>query len=92
MNNRVPLILACAAAALAPPLAARAQSNESAAAGSPPSWHSPSLVDETAVLCDAIHEEFLAPSIESLRARVRHNDKLAARRQIRAQSQVQAQS
>ena len=49
MNNRVPLILACAAAALAPPLAARAQSNESAAAESPPSWHSPSLVDETAV-------------------------------------------
>lgn len=50
------------------------------------------LVDETAVLCDAIHEEFLAPSIESLRARVRHNDKNAARRQVRVQSQVQAQS
>lgn len=50
------------------------------------------LVDETAVLCDAIHEEFLAPSIETLRARVRQNDKLAARRQVRAQSQVQAQS
>ncbi len=50
------------------------------------------LVDETSVLCDAIHEDFLAPSIESLRARVRQNDKLAARRQVRAQSQVQAQS
>jgi uncharacterized alpha-E superfamily protein len=50
------------------------------------------VVDETAVLCDAIHEEFLAPSIESLRARVRHNDRIAARRQLRAQSQVQSQS
>ena len=49
MNNRVPLILACAAAALAPSLAARAQSTERTAAQSPPSWRSPSLVDETVV-------------------------------------------
>ncbi|MFO0688501.1 MAG: alpha-E domain-containing protein [Myxococcota bacterium] len=50
------------------------------------------LVDETAILCDAIHDEFLAPSIESLRARVNRNDRVQARRQIRAQSQFQAQS
>ena len=49
------------------------------------------LVDETAVLCNAIHEEFLAPSIDSLRARVHRNDRVAARRQLRAQSQVQTQ-
>jgi hypothetical protein len=47
MSNRVVLILACAATALAPSLAARAQSTERAAAQSPPSWNSPSLVDET---------------------------------------------
>ena len=49
------------------------------------------LVDETAVLCNAIHEEFLDPSIDSLRARVHRNDRVAARRQLRAQSQVQTQ-
>lgn len=50
------------------------------------------LVDETAILCDAIHDEFLAPSIESLRARVHRNDRVQARRQLRVQSQFQAQS
>ena len=50
------------------------------------------VVDETAILCDAIHDEFLAPSIESLRERVRQNDRAGARRQVRAQSQAQAQS
>ncbi len=49
MSNRVLFILACAATALAPSLAARAQSTERAAAQSPPSWRSPSLVDETVV-------------------------------------------
>ncbi len=49
------------------------------------------VVDETAILCDAIHEEFLAPSIESLRARVHASDRAAARRQVRTQSQAQAQ-
>ena len=49
------------------------------------------LVDETAVLCEAIHEEFLSPSVESLRARVHRSDRATARRQVRAQSQVQAQ-
>ena len=49
MTNRVLLILACASTALAPSLAARAQSTDRAAAQSPPSWRSPSLVDETVV-------------------------------------------
>ena len=49
------------------------------------------LVDETSVLCNAIHEEFLDPSIDSLRARVHRNDRVAARRQLRAQSQVETQ-
>ncbi len=50
------------------------------------------VVDETAILCDAIHDEFLAPSIESLRERVRQADRAGARRQARAQSQAQIQS
>jgi hypothetical protein len=41
------LILACASTVLAPSLAARAQSTDRAAAQSPPSWSSPSLVDDT---------------------------------------------
>jgi len=49
MSNRVLLILACASTALAPSLAARAQSTDRAAAHSPPSWSSPSLIDETVV-------------------------------------------
>jgi uncharacterized alpha-E superfamily protein len=36
------------------------------------------LVDETAVLCNAIHDELLAPSLESLRARVHRNDRMSA--------------
>ncbi len=50
------------------------------------------VVDETAVVCDAIHDEFLAPSVESLRARVQRIDRSTARREARTQSQVQAQS
>lgn len=49
VSKRVLLILACAAAMVAPWLAARAQSTERAPAKSPPSWGSPSLVDETVV-------------------------------------------
>lgn len=50
------------------------------------------VVDETALVCDAIHDEFLAPSVESLRARVQRIDRSMARREARTQSQVQAQS
>jgi len=47
MSNRILLILACASTALAPSLAARAQSTDRVAAQPATSWNSPSLVDET---------------------------------------------
>ena len=49
MTNRVLLILACASTALAPSLAARAQSTDRAAAQPAASWSSPSLRNETVV-------------------------------------------
>ena len=49
MTNRVLLILACASTALAPSLAARAQSTDRAAAQPAASWSSPSLRSETVV-------------------------------------------
>ena len=49
MTNRFLLILACASAALAPSLAARAQSADRAAAQPAASWSSPSLRNETVV-------------------------------------------
>ena len=49
MTNRILLILACASTALAPSLAARAQSTDRAAAQPAASWSSPSLTMETVV-------------------------------------------
>ena len=49
MTSRVLLILACVSTALAPSLAARAQSMDRAAAQPAPSWSSPSLRSETVV-------------------------------------------
>jgi len=49
MRNRVLSILACASMALAPSLGARAQATDRAAAQSPPSWNSPSLVGQSVV-------------------------------------------
>ena len=54
------------------------------------------IVEDTAGVCDAIHAEFLAPSIELLRARVAGTlDPSAwtqARREARAGAQIQGQS
>ncbi len=49
MTNRILLILACASTAVAPSLAARAQSTDRAAAQPAASWSSPSLRNETVV-------------------------------------------
>lgn len=49
MTHRILLILACASTALAPSLAARAQSTDRAAAQPAASWSSPSLRSETVV-------------------------------------------
>jgi len=49
MSNRVLLILACASTALAPWLAARAQSTDGAAAQPAASWSSPSLRSDTVI-------------------------------------------